>query len=88
MILGTLSLKNRAFKMSGRHTDTKLCKSITVVLMVLFKKKKKRIKKKIGENQPIILCTELKIVINRACFKNKLTNKQTNKQKCLEGAGG
>ena len=52
------------------HTDTKLCKSITVVLMVLFKKKK-RIKKKNGENQPIILCTELKIVINRACFKNK-----------------
>ena len=74
--------------MSGRHTDTKLCKSITVVLMVLLKKKKKRIKKKNGENQPIILCTELKIVINRACFKNKKTNKQTNKQKCLEGAGG
>ena len=29
------------------------------------------LKKKNGENQPIILCTELKIVINRACFKNK-----------------
>ena len=28
------------------HTDTKLCKSITVVLMVLFKKKKKDKEKK------------------------------------------
>lgn len=34
------------------------------------KKKKKR------ENQPIIVCTELKIVINRACLKE-------NKQKAV-----
>lgn len=53
------------------HTDTKLRKSITVVLMVLLKKKK-------IENQPIIVCTELKIVINRACFKKK-----TKKQKAV-----
>lgn len=54
------------------HTDTKLCKSITVVLMVLFKKKKRKKEKKAnGENQPIIVCTELKIVINRACLKKK-----------------
>lgn len=51
------------------HTDTKLRKSITVVLMVLLKKRKK-------ENQPIIVCTELKIVINRACLKE-------NKQKAV-----
>lgn len=55
------------------HTDTQICKSITVILMVLLKKKKG---KKNGENQPIIVCTELKIVINRAClkkFKKKTT---------------
>lgn len=55
------------------HTDTKLRKSITVVLMVLLKKKKKKRKK---ENQPIIVCTELKIVCNRACLKE-------NKQKAV-----
>lgn len=53
------------------HTDTKLRKSITVVLMVLLKKKEKK-----RENQPIIVCTELKIVINRACLKE-------NKQKAV-----
>lgn len=40
--------------------------------MVLLKIKKK--KKNQGENQPIIVCTELKIVINRACLKTTKNN--------------
>lgn len=38
--------------------------------MVLLRKKgKRRKKKKKTESQPIIVCTKLKIVINRACLK-------------------
>lgn len=40
--------------------------------MVLFKETMKK-EKKNGENQLVLVCTELKIVINRACLKKKKT---------------